>query len=215
MASDFNKFARELDSYAISCRDALSKARTASESAEQKWKESRRNGGADPVAAAKAEGSFRVAKAEYEAMKRNVSGEIDSKVADIRNRLAVALDDFFSADPSKLDVGTLELLKSGILTAAEYKRLMDKAIQADNPTMMRMVAKYARQAADVEYKKDSKSTDAVFLKAVAEQDRFANGDSYFETFDELANVLRRGVNRYPESTLDMWESVTGETVDHF
>lgn len=213
MASDFNKYAQELDSYAKGCREALTKAYDAYCVAEKR----RLDKGADPVKRALAEADYQQTKAEYDALRRKLFDEMDGKVFEIRNRLSEALSDFFSANPAKLDSATLELLKSGILKPHEYQRLMNAAIRDDNPTMMRVIAQYANQAAEEETKSNGgKSNDkAKALRAVAYQARYASGDIYLSNFDGLTDTLRRCVKHYPSSLFDSWESLTGEAIDHF
>ena len=93
----------------------------------------------------------------------------------------------YTANPAALDMATLELLKSGILTAAEYSRIMDKAIQDDNHTMARMIGQHAKAAAENATSND----DAMALRAVAYKSNGMNGGNLVEAFDFVTSLYDR------------------------
>ena len=96
---------------------------------------------------ARAQADFLEAKEAY----RKAKGVLEShksEIAALRKELVAELDDHYAADPAALDSNTLELLKSGVLKANEYAKLMDKAQAAGNHTMARMIGKYAADAAE-------------------------------------------------------------------
>lgn len=67
--------------------------------------------------------------------------EIDEKIGAVRDQLEMHAKAFYRASSDKLDSDTLTLLKSGILTDNELESLARKF--RDNPTMYRLVGKFA------------------------------------------------------------------------
>ena len=54
--------------------------------------------------------------------------------------------DNYTANPDAIDPNAVELLKTGVLGAYDFCSLADK--HADNPTMLRIIEKYAKEAAN-------------------------------------------------------------------
>ena len=128
--------------------------------------------------AARAEADFLTAKEKFEAVKRGLP-EKSRQMEKIRTEFVAAVDDFFAADPAKLDKATLALLESGILKPGQYERLMASAEKDENFTMIRLIAAKAAEVAD---KAPTREGEAI-LKAVAMRGRNADGADYIKAFD--------------------------------
>lgn len=130
------------------------------------------------VRAAKAEADYLEAKEKYETVKRGLP-EKSRQMQAVRADFVAAVDDFFAADPAKLDKATLALLESGILKPHEYERLMASAEKDENFTMIRLIAAKAAEVAD---KAPTREGETI-LKAVAMRGRNADGADYIKAFD--------------------------------
>lgn len=205
--SDFRKYAERMDVLAKETREAAQKVEDAYKRAE----DARRQYPNDPVKKARAEADYQEALQAKNNWKMNKPFEIEQKIKAIRAELETALDNHFAADPAALDAPTLELLKSGILTSAEYSRLLDKAIEDDNSTMARLIASYAEKAAaDIAERYGTSDVKARELRAVAYQAQRMGGTVYLNNFAVLTEALTRSV-RNP-GLWPQWEELTGEVI---
>ena len=132
----------------------------------------------------------------------------------MRGELAAEIESAYSVDPAQLDNNTLELLKSGILSGSEYAKLLNAAQAAGNPTMVRLIGKYAQDAADAAATKYGQSDRAAAeLRAVAYQSKANTGSAHLEAFDYLADVYRRCTNN--PAMIGHWDELTAEAVQNF
>lgn len=212
--SDFRKYAVRVNDLAMETREAARKIEKEYQRAEAARVQYPQRGGmvtADyAVKSARAEADYQEAKEARRAWRNNKPAEIALKLADIRAELKAAIDDAFAADPAALDAPTLELLKSGILKPEEYQRLMNG--NAGNPTMMRLIGRYAdRDAAAVAEKNGIHDPAAMELRAVSYQAKNVGGDVYLQNFDVLSDVLTRSVRS--GAMWDQWEALTGEIIE--
>ncbi len=165
------------------------------------------------------------AKADYEDAKANLEAakallrSMNLDVGQIRKELAAAIEDEYIAKPSQIDTNTLELLKSGILKPGEYSSLMNAAKEKNNHTMVRMIARYAGEAAELEEKSPS-TLDATkqhetlaTLRAVSELGKNVDGSEYLKTFDSLAGAFEKCTEN--TAMIDSWDSITADTVENF
>ena len=93
----------------------------------------------------------------------------------------------YAADTSKVDMQTLELLRSGIMSADEYSRLIDAAASTGNHTMVRMIAKNAADMAE-------KANDADIARSyrlVSHKGKGDDGSEYLRAFDFLVDTFNR------------------------
>lgn len=125
-------------------------------------------------------------------MERRYQSEVMEEIKKIRAELVEEINEDFSADPAKIDANTMELLKGGILTGAEYETLFNKATRAGNVTMARMIAKYAGDA--LQETKDQGSAEAQLLKFVNNAGKQIDGREYIEAFDNLTEIVNRSCN---------------------
>lgn len=95
----------------------------------------------------------------------------------------------FVADVSKIDTGTIELLKAGICEPLEYEAFMEKALKNNNSTMIRLIAKYADEEA-----KKYESVDSLLSRRfarVANNARYADGSAYADSFKTFVDIVKR------------------------
>lgn len=215
--SKFNSYAKKLDEQARAAFKAYRDAEAAYKKAEQKAREyPQRHGMVDAQYAAKsarAQADFLEAKQAYETARRTFR-DSDRQFDGMRKELAAALNDAFSVDPAQLDGNTLELLKSGILNGSEYAKLLNEAKAANNPTMVRMIGKYAADAAAARGEKYGQNDEQARAMRLTEYEsrNFTGGDR-LEAFDNMVELYHRCTNN--PGMIDHWDEFTAETVENF
>jgi hypothetical protein len=161
--------------------------------------------------AARAEADYIEAKSAFSAAKTELQ-ERNGDIEGIRRELAAAIEDSYSAKPSALDAPTLELLKANILTPQEYGRLMNEALNTDNHTMVRLISKYAGDAAEKEAGISGPYSDkARELRGVAIAGGLDNGKDVLARFDVIAEAYRRTSNN--TAMIDDWAQLTENIVN--
>lgn len=215
--SKFNNYAKRLDEQAKAAFKAFRDAEAAYKKAEAKAKEyPPRNGFVDANYAAKsarAQADFLEAKQAFDAARRAFR-DSDTQFNGMRRELAAAIDDAYSADPAQLDGNTLELLKSGILTASEYTKLLEQAKAANNATMVRMIGKYAGDAAKARGESyGMNDREATALRLAEYNSRSYTGGDRLEAFDNMVNLYHRCTNN--PAMIDHWDELNGEIVEKF
>ena len=212
--SRFNDYAKKLDEQAKAAFKAYRDAEAAYKRAEAKAKEyPQRNGfvNADYAAkSARAQADFLEAKEAYRKAK-SVFAEHETEFKAIRSELAAEIESAYSVDPAQLDNNTLELLKSGILTGSEYAKLLNAAQAAGNPTMVRLIGKYAQDAAAAKYGQSDRA--AAELRAIAYQSKTNTGSAHLDAFDYMADVFHRCTNN--PGMIDHWDELTAQAVQNF
>lgn len=141
---------------------------------------------------------------------------VTDELSEIRSTLVAAIDDDYAADPSQIDASTMDLLKSGILTAHEYQRLLDKAKADGNHTLFRMVGKYAADAAnEAEQRFGADNRQARELRAVElfAESADTTGRFYLDCFDVLQMTLETTAKN--PSMIPKWDSLTKSVVESF
>ena len=213
--SRFNEYARKADAYAKAVFEEYAEAESKLKAAESKRNAYPRKNGLGyeyDAKAARYEAEYQEAKAEYEKLRREMRDYKANGLKPIRSELEKALADAFAANPEHLDAATLELLKSGILSADEHNRLIDKATADNNPTMVRLIAKYAKDRAD-QADADRNTDTARAFRAVAYQGNSVNGNAYLETFDAMTSCFNRCMKN--TALMSHWDELCGEIVDKF
>ena len=215
--SQFNSYARKLDEQAKAAFKAYRDAEAAYKKSEAKANEyPRRNGfvNADYAAkCARAQADFLEAKQAYETARRTFR-DSDTQFNAMRKELAAAIDDAYSAAPAQLDSNTLELLKSGILTGSEYTKLLEQAKAASNATMVRMIGKYAGDAAKARGESHGMNDrEAQALRVAEYNSRSYTGGDRLEAFDNMVSLYHRCTNN--PGMIDHWDEFTAETVENF
>ena len=162
--------------------------------------------------AAQAEAEYQAALTAYTSMKRNLPGKVRGQLSQIRSEYAQAVAQQYAIDPAKLDTNSLELLKSGIMKPAEYSAMMTAAKKDGNTTMIRMIAKYAAEAAEAAAKKNGEgSQQARELRSVGYSGKIDPAKEALDTFDHVTDIFRRCVNN--PAMIKHWEGLAGPLLD--
>ena len=152
-------------------------------------------------------------KAAFDAAKRAFASHT-SEIQAMRKDLAADLEKEYSVNPAALDSNTLELIKSGIMNAGEYMRLLKEAQAAGNHTMARMIGKYAADAAEERGSKYGQNdNEARNLRLVDYEAKANTGNDRLQAFDNMASLYDRCVNN--PGMIDHWGEFTAETVENF
>jgi hypothetical protein len=104
---------------------------------------------------------------------------------------------------------TLELLRSGIMSADEYNRLIDAAASNGNHTMVRLIAKSAADMAE-------KATDtdvARSYRLVSHRGKGNDSNEYLRAFDFLADTFNSCERNFALS--GKWDELTAPVVESF
>lgn len=213
--SEFNRFARELDTafraarseYAAVC-DELNKA-----------KENASAAGLDAVKKQIATLQLQEAEKKMRQETGRIWSVFDAKAAELRSALEKEVQASKCVDPTAVDAAGVELMKSGILTPDDYYSLAEK--YDGNVTMLRLLSKYAADAAtDADNRKDR-----VALTVLSQECANGTGKT-LKAWDDLMTTVNycsgRGGsgNRRPTPgvTLSMgewWDQLAGEIVENF
>ena len=204
----FNEYAQRVNGTVYSYFEAHEKAAAALEKAEIAKKLTPVRVGVGMVnaeyaaKAARAEADFLEANNQYNAITRNAAEKTRNELANIRAELEKAIDKVYGVDPSKVDMATIELLKSGILKPSEYAHLIESAEKNENFVMVRVIAKHIESLAKSE-KDESRAKE---LRALAIKASRATGSDYMQAFEFMADLYERCV-RTPRLFQD-WDRLT-------
>ena len=210
--SRFNSYAKRMNEIANGAFEEYRRAEAAVKSAESRYKAYPRRNGADPAYMAKsarAEADLCEARNAFDQMRRHLFDDKRREIAAVRAELEKAVFDAFAADPKAVDMNTLALMNSGILTAAEYNRLIDASTAAGNHTMVRLLAQSAKDRAD----KVNDSDTAREYRLVAQKGKGANGREFLEAFDYMGDVFNRCERNF--SLAGKWDELTADVVENF
>ena len=210
--SKFNSYARKVNEIANAAFAEYREKEAAVKSAESRYNAYPRRNGADPAYMAKsarAEADLAEARNAFDQMRRHLFDDKRREIAAVRAELEKAVFDAFAADPKAVDMNTLALMNSGILTAAEYNRLIDASTAAGNHTMVRLLAQSAKDRAD----KVNDSDTAREYRLVAQKGKGANGREFLEAFDYMGDVFNRCERNF--SLAGKWDELTADVVENF
>ena len=210
--SRFNDYAKKLNEIANATFEEYRRAEAAVKSAESRCNAYPRRNGADPsymAKSARAEADLAEANAQFEHCRRHLFDDKRREIAAVRAELEKAVFDAFAADPKAVDMNTLALMNSGILTAAEYNRLIDASTAAGNHTMVRLLAQSAKDRAA----KVNDSDTAREYRLVAQKGKGANGREFLEAFDYMGDVFNRCERNF--SLAGKWDELTADVVENF
>ena len=210
--SKFKGYARKVNEIANAAFAEYREKEAAVKSAESRYNAYPRRNGADPAYMAKsarAEADLCEARNAFDQMRRHLFDDKRREIAAVREELEKAVFDAFAADPKAVDMNTLALMNSGILTAAEYNRLIDASTAAGNHTMVRLLAQSAKDRAD----KVNDSDTAREYRLVAQKGKGANGREFLEAFDYMGDVFNRCERNF--SLAGKWDELTADVVENF
>lgn len=219
--SRYNSYARQLDTFFKEARDEharlvseLNKAKDELESAKA-WRPSESKQEKE-TAIMRATVAYKDAE---NALRNSTAWEsFNAKRSELRAALAAELQTNSIVDPDAIDAAALKLLESGVMTAADYSAF---AVKFDNNgTMLRLVARYASEAA----KNTEDRTEAATLNAIALDCRSGQGRTLRE-WDNLSEIADRcsgqsitGARGGADHIANMaahWEDVAGATIAAF
>lgn len=210
--SRFNNYAKRMNEIANAAFAEYREKEAAVKSAESRYNAFPRRNGADPAYMAKsarAEADLCEARNAFDQMRRHLFDDKRKEIAVVREELEKAVFDAFAADPKAVDMNTLALMNSGILTAAEYNRLIDASTAAGNHTMVRLLAQSAKDRAD----KVNDSDTAREYRLVAQKGKGANGREFLEAFDYMGDVFNRCERNF--ALAGKWGELTADVVENF
>lgn len=211
----FNTYAKQAETIAKECMTEYQAAIERLKKAEQARRDYPQRGGivsADYAAkSARAEADYLEAKEAVRAAKAKMKAG-KSELDRIKKVLAADIESSYAADPTQMDSATVELLKSGILKASEYERLYNHAAKAGNPTMMRLIGKYANDRATDE-QKNLLPVDRSVLLSIAHSSRQVNGAEYLAGFHLIEDVFSRCIDN--PTMINHFDELTQETIANF
>lgn len=215
MSTKYNHFAKELDAAFRTARseyaavyDELTKA-----------KENASAAGLDAVKKQIATLQLQEAEKKMRQETERIWSVFDAKAAELRSALEKEVQKSNLADPSAIDSNAVELMKTGVLKVDDYFGFADR--YGENPTMLKLIGHYAKEAAD----SAGDRKDKVALTVLA-QDCAKGAGPTLKAWDSMMTAANycsgRGGsgNRRPTPgvTLSMgewWEQLSGEIVENF
>lgn len=211
--SKYNRFAKDLDAAFRSARkeyaDAWSKFQAAKDA----------RGQGDAMQRQRAELKYQQAELDFKEAEDRIWTDFNHRRAELRRNLERELRGDNAANPDAIDPNGMELLKSGILSADDFYSLVEK--YDDNPTMLRFVARYAKEAADNMDSTQAKDRGALYqLAQVCSQGQGRT----MRAWDDLSHIVdycsgqARARRETPTHTISMgkwWEQLSGEIVENF
>lgn len=213
--SEFNHFAKDLDAAFKAARGEYAAAYNAVEQA----RKATQDAGSDALKRQIATLQLQEAENSLRKEAARIWTEFDAKAAELRRALEKEVQTSNLADPSAIDSNAVELMKTGVLTVDDYFGLADR--YGENPTMLKLIGHYAKEAAD----SAGDRKDKVALTVLAHDCAKGAGPT-LKAWDNMMTAANycsgRGYsgNRRitPGVTLSMgekWEQLSGEIVENF
>lgn len=213
--SKYNSYARNLDAAFRAARDEY----TAVYNELTKAKENASAAGLDAVKKQIATLQLQEAENKMRTETARIWAAFDAKAAELRSTLEKEVQTSNLADPSAIDSNAVELMKTGVLTVDDYFGFADR--YDGNPTMLKLIGHYAKEAAD----SAGDRKDKVALTVLAQDCAKGAGptlkawDSMMTTANYCSGRGGSGNRRItPGVTLSMgekWEQLSGEIVENF
>lgn len=204
--SEFNSYAKKVDEIARTVFAEYVEREQALKKATDKMNASA-NGSALEKARAKAD--YEQEKETYGHFLRNNPGQAKDDIANIRAELEKAISSQHVFDAEQVDSVTLELLKSGLLTAREYADILTKAEKTKNYTLSQLVGRYAMKQA----RETSDTMEQNALYSVHARSNADSANRYLADFDTLTDIFNRTVNN--TAMIGYWDSLAGSIIENF
>lgn len=218
--SKYNHYARDLDRAFTEARKTFFDARKNVQRAEADYERAVHWNGQEDYPGQKERHIF-MAKADLEEareMLRTVNStvwaKLDSRKKELTAALQKDLDADGLADPGAVDGSALELMRSGVMSAADYHSFAER--YADNRTMRRLVAHYAQEAAG---KAQDLREHASFAQAAQ-----ICADSTMQNWETLCGIMarcaggrpgRRGDPDFVAGMAAHWEDLAQSIIEGF
>lgn len=214
--SKFNRHARELDTIAKETFTNYREAETQLKAAQSRADELRKHASESAENAAKyaraqatlieAKENMRAASDEFEAGRKSIKA--------IRDRLVAEISEEYAAKPEQIDLATIELMKAGVMSSSEYRRIFDAARADGNSTMARIIAKYAAGEAEKAVRQNGEfDEEASGFRQIVFDGRHENGSEYLEAFDSFVNVYNR--TEHNTALIGYWDELTSAAIENF
>ena len=224
--SKYKYFAQELDAAFRAARDQYVKAFERLERAQSTDYIARTDGfgaeyyvGENERKKAQAATELQDAKWNFKDVSGRVWSVFNGERDKIHARLTVTVRADSTANPDKVDLAGLELLKSGVMTAEDMEAMLAK--YDSNPTMLKLLAKYADIQAKALADSGEDRTERGRFIGVHLAARDGNG-KVLRTWEELSAVADycsgQGRNRDPQVIAAMcrnWEQLSKNMIDKF
>ena len=211
--SKYNYFAKDLDAAFREARQEYAEAWSKFQAAQNA------RGQGDAMQRQRAELKCQQAELDFKEAEDRIWTDFNHRRAELRRNLERELRGDNAANPDAIDPNGMELLKSGILSADDFYSLVEK--YDDNPTMLRIVARYAKEAAAGMDKTQAKDRGALYqLAQVCSQGQGRT----MRAWDDLSRIAdycsgqTRDRRDTPTHTISMgkrWEQLAGESVVNF
>lgn len=220
--SKYNHYAQDLQAAFLEARQGYTEALENYEAAKkakedaQQWTPEKYEG-QNAARRARAEADYKVAEAEFEVARVKIWDVMNQKRRELRSALEKELKANRLANPDDVDERAVKLLESGIMTADDYCEFMGK--YDDNPTMLRLIAQYARDAADGtdDHAAGLALRHVVYLCESGQGSVMRNWESLSKVVDYCSGQAN-GRQEQPSYVLAManhWEELAGEAVENF
>ena len=221
--SKFNIYARRLDEAFKEARSEYNTAFCAFQEAQQTSRDAnawRPGDSAEEkqVRTARAALKLHDAEAAFNEVSARVWDNFKTTRRTIRAELEQEVRAANLANPDAIDNNALELLKTGVLSPADYSAFMERF--DSNATMLKLLGHYAAEAA----KATDSRREAAALNAIALDCQSGEG-AVMRAFDDLCKVSdycrgerHEGDRLRPEHTAIMsekWDDLAGEAVESF
>lgn len=215
MSTKYNHFAKDLDAAFKAARTEYTTAYNAVESARQAANEA----GADALKKQIAALQLQEAEETMRKESARIWSEFDAKAAELCHTLEKEVQTNSLVDPAAIDSNAVELMKTGVLSVDDYFGFADR--YDGNPTMLKLIGHYAKEAADsADDRKDK------YALTVLAQDCAKGTGRTLKAFDKLLAAANYCSGRggsgnrrtTPGVTLSMgewWEQLVGEIVENF
>ena len=215
--SEFNKYARKIDEIVREVLGEYAVAAEAMKKANDAMSVYPAMGGAMTPQRARAQANQLEVKEQLQQVRRKMNGEALSKIKAVQKECEAAIMDAYAADPAQIDAATLELLKSGILTAGEYERLYKKAESEGKHTLQRLIGKYADNAAEEFAKKyGTGSTEAQTLRIIANEAKQPPMKDRLDALETFAGIYERAAaDPQALGSVARWENFTADIIENF
>lgn len=139
-----------------------------------------------------ARGQYMQYEDEYKQGMANLEQSVKTQLAEVRKAMKEHTDEFYRADPSKLDANTMTLLNSGILTTDELIYLAEQ--NRSNVTMLRMIGARAKENYQKLYEKRG-AHDENLAALQLKLNRLGGGEEELGVFDTVTEGIMRCVNK--------------------
>lgn len=213
--SKFNEYARKLDAIVKTAFDEAKLADAAFDRAERAKNNTPQlygNHTAEYEAKrARVQADYVEAMQKKNAVREKMGWEYRRQIEQLRKELQTDVTASYQVRPDQIDANTLELLKSGILTVGEYRTLLDSAFSNSNPTMARLIGKYADDAASAIG--DNTDPDALALRRMSTEAKHYNGNTVLQAFDSMVDVYNRAINN--PYMIGQWDDLCGALIEEF